>query len=305
MDYFDADILSAQDYYPFGQPMPGRFGKLVGSGSTYTFTIGQTGTYRYGYNGMEMDNEIKGFGNSEDFGARMYDPRIGKFLSLDPLAKKYSGVSPFSYCLNSPIKLIDPDGKEPYDVIVSGPQAKKLVATLNKASDLIIKRDEKTGLLSASGKPKTKADKKLFEAINDKNINVEIITTNANLIDTKDGGSNVLLNPAAFEGSTDNLMGCVTATQIINVDNTIKLAGLLDEKPGNTLKHEINEAYIGAQQSPGGNYNSSYMHAHREASGLDENKADPPLDAGKNKNGEIIIQLRGTNKNINYGLPKK
>ena len=40
-------------------------------------------TYRFGFNGMENDHEMKGTGNSLDFGARIYDPRIGKFLSID------------------------------------------------------------------------------------------------------------------------------------------------------------------------------------------------------------------------------
>jgi len=41
--------------------------------------------YRYGFNGMEEDNEIKNIkGSSLDFGARMYDSRLGRWLSLDP-----------------------------------------------------------------------------------------------------------------------------------------------------------------------------------------------------------------------------
>ena len=42
--------------------------------------------YRYGFNGMEMDNEVKGTGNHIDFGARGYDSRIGRWLSVDPLS---------------------------------------------------------------------------------------------------------------------------------------------------------------------------------------------------------------------------
>lgn len=40
--------------------------------------------YRYGFQGQEKDDEIKGEGNSYDFGARMYDPRVGRCLSYDP-----------------------------------------------------------------------------------------------------------------------------------------------------------------------------------------------------------------------------
>lgn len=70
------------------------------------------GEYRYGFNGMENDNEIKGEGNSVDFGARMYDPRLGRWQALDPLAAKYPSMSPYNFVGNSPIMFIDPDGRK-------------------------------------------------------------------------------------------------------------------------------------------------------------------------------------------------
>lgn len=65
----------------------------------------------YGYNGKEKDDEVKGSGNSYDFGVRIYDPRLGRWMSVDPLAKKYSGESPYSYAGNSPIIFIDLEGE--------------------------------------------------------------------------------------------------------------------------------------------------------------------------------------------------
>jgi RHS repeat-associated protein len=67
--------------------------------------------YRFGFNGMEKDDEMKGNGNSLDFGARIYDPRIGRWLALDPLAFKYPYASPYNFVLNTPISAIDPDGE--------------------------------------------------------------------------------------------------------------------------------------------------------------------------------------------------
>jgi RHS repeat-associated protein len=61
---------------------------------------------------MEKDNEIKGNGNSLDFGARIYDTRLGRWLSLDPLQAKYPNLSPYNFCANNPIFYIDPDGKK-------------------------------------------------------------------------------------------------------------------------------------------------------------------------------------------------
>ena len=61
---------------------------------------------------MEKDDEIKGSGNSYDFGARIYDPRVGRWLACDPLAAKYPNLSPYNFVGNSPILFIDPNGKE-------------------------------------------------------------------------------------------------------------------------------------------------------------------------------------------------
>ncbi len=74
--------------------------------------------YRYGFNGMEKDNEMKGKGNSYDYGARMYDPRVGRWFSLDPYRQKYSSVSPYHFGFNNPIITIDPNGKE--NIVVVG-----------------------------------------------------------------------------------------------------------------------------------------------------------------------------------------
>ena len=76
-----------------------------------------TGDFRYGYNGMEGDPEVKGKGNSYDFGARMLDSRVGRFLSVDPLADKFPSLSPYNFCNNNPLRFIDPDGRAPLDWI--------------------------------------------------------------------------------------------------------------------------------------------------------------------------------------------
>jgi RHS repeat-associated protein len=72
-----------------------------------------TGGYRYGFNGKENDNEVKGEGNQQDYGMRVYDVRIGKFLSTDPLCSKFPYFTPYQYAGNTPIWAIDMDGGEP------------------------------------------------------------------------------------------------------------------------------------------------------------------------------------------------
>ncbi len=70
-----------------------------------------TYSHRYGFNGMVEDNELKGEGNSLDFGARFYDPRVGRFLSLDPSLAKYPNLSPYVAFADNPIMFVDPDGR--------------------------------------------------------------------------------------------------------------------------------------------------------------------------------------------------
>jgi len=95
--YFEADVQTVQDYYAFGMQMPGR--KLSGG-------------YRFGFNGKENDNEVKGEGNQQDYGMRIYDGRIGKFLSVDPSTSDYPELTPYQFASNRPIDGIDFDGLE-------------------------------------------------------------------------------------------------------------------------------------------------------------------------------------------------
>jgi RHS repeat-associated protein len=69
--------------------------------------------YRYGFNGMERDDEVKGVGNSYTTLFRMYDPRLGRWFSVDPKADLMPWQSPYSGMDNSPITKTDPKGDCP------------------------------------------------------------------------------------------------------------------------------------------------------------------------------------------------
>jgi len=73
------------------------------------------GAYRYGFNGKENDNEVKNKEGSQlDYGMRIYDTRLGRFLSIDPLSKSYPWNSPYSYAEGDVIRSVDLDGLEKY-----------------------------------------------------------------------------------------------------------------------------------------------------------------------------------------------
>lgn len=98
------------NYFPFGMRMWNR-----------SFNSSE---YKFGFNGKEKDDELKGEGNSYDFGARIYDPRIGRWLNTDPFESTYPSLSPYNFAANNPIYYVDPDGSKikpgqnsDYDVI--------------------------------------------------------------------------------------------------------------------------------------------------------------------------------------------
>jgi RHS repeat-associated protein len=95
------DTLGAEKqvnhYYPSGISMTGQW-------------VGGLGGQPYKFGGKELDrfNTLDFY----DFEARSFDPALMRFTRPDPLAEKYPGISPYAYCLNNPIKFIDPDGRD-------------------------------------------------------------------------------------------------------------------------------------------------------------------------------------------------
>jgi RHS repeat-associated protein len=99
--YYLPLVISAQDYYPFGMIEPGRSYQLSGDSS-----------YRFAFNGKEKTNEMYGSADAYDYGMRMYDPRLGRFMSVDPLTMKFPYYSPYMYAGDKPISATDLDGME-------------------------------------------------------------------------------------------------------------------------------------------------------------------------------------------------
>jgi len=226
---------------------------------------------------------------------------------VDPLAEKYYGWSGYNYVMDSPVRLVDPDGRSVDYVIINGEQAEKTVEALNSISSLTITRDSETGKLSAEGIAKGAADEALLQAINDENITVVIETTTAQLYNSKDGTTNIPLLPGGFEGSEINEDGTITAIQLLNMENAEIISSVIGEEAGETVRHEINEAYFGALQSPGGNYDEAYEEAHLAASKLDR-VANPKLDLNLDRSRDpyvLQIRKRGTRKWIDLGPIEK
>lgn len=74
--------------------------------------------FRYGFQGQEKDDEIKGEGNSVNYTYRMHDPRLGRFFAVDPLAYDYAYNSPYAFCENKVIDGIELEGLEHSEIII-------------------------------------------------------------------------------------------------------------------------------------------------------------------------------------------
>ena len=88
-------IIKKMNYYPFG--------------AEFCDAAADSLVQPYKYNGKEFDH-MHGL-NTYDYGARQYNPVTARWDRIDPLCEKFYNVSPYNYCLNNPIKLVDPDGK--------------------------------------------------------------------------------------------------------------------------------------------------------------------------------------------------
>ena len=93
IDWCDDLVLETDDYYPLGGPLP---------------TGSNTASQPEKYQGKDW-NPAASF-NVYDFGARLYDPALGRWISQDPMAEKYYPQSPYLFCAGNPMKFVDPDG---------------------------------------------------------------------------------------------------------------------------------------------------------------------------------------------------
>ena len=97
----NGNVASYNDYYPFGLQMEGG----------HSGNVGLTHD-KYKYSGKELDEESAI--NQYYFGARYYDPSIGRFLTTDPLALSSPALSSYNYCANNPMLIVDPNGLKGY-----------------------------------------------------------------------------------------------------------------------------------------------------------------------------------------------
>ncbi len=98
-----SEIIKENHYYPYGLKMRGF--------NTSVSSLGNSVAKKYMFNGKEFDDSFNETLNTYDFGARNYDPALGRWMNMDPLADQFPHQSPYSAMNNNPIYFIDPDGR--------------------------------------------------------------------------------------------------------------------------------------------------------------------------------------------------
>ena len=102
------DVAQTTNYYPFG---------LVMNQGGNTKPTNQKNKYLYNGKELQDDKMTAEALNLYDYGARFYDPQIGRWTTPDPLAEKYFNWSSYVYVINNPIKIIDPNGEDIYIIL--------------------------------------------------------------------------------------------------------------------------------------------------------------------------------------------
>ncbi len=312
LSYSDADnngavdsseIIEEKNYYPLGLTHKG-----------YNNVINGT-AHPYGFNGKEENQEL-GL-DWLDFSARNYDPALGRWMNIDPLAEQMRRHSPYNYAFNNPLRFVDPDGMAPDDVIIKGEKADEAFKQLKASTSLRLKMDD-NGKVTAKGKAKTDADKTLLEAINSETVEVSINATDSNFTDSGNwfvGG--------AFGGSEVNEDGKTVANQTVNPEQTETIDEFYGVQNGVSVLHEVLEAYVGGKDSPGTgaptfddvknktSNGTNYLNAHNKVEALDPRHVAPTISQDPttgqlyiNKPHPVIPQLN-TEKLINNLSKKK
>ena len=183
--------------------------------------------------------------------ARHYNSTLSIWLSVDPMSDKYPGTSPYTYCANNPVRLVDPNGREIY---IIGSAYKEAFRQIKKQTSIRFRvRIDSEGKMKYKGKARTEIDKLIRDAIDDGDIAVNILADNSNSfgeITTKDGGAYMGNSYEDGKVCTDQY---VAPSMLADFDRSVG-----DRKPGLTMIHELAESYFGGQIALGQKQSSPY-----------------------------------------------
>jgi len=299
-NYYNPQITTITDYYPFGMQIEER--SWVASGSKY----------RFGFNGMEKDNTIKGTGNSLDFGARIYDSRLGRWLSLDPLAAMYPDLSPYHYAGNSPILFVDKEGEI---LVIYGEEAEfnKFKAALETeyAGLITVQRDANNVVTFVATKKARELATGSSRSVND--VIAEQTTIESYKSISKVMNHEEMTKIQLLEGDVQLMAHGVLSRQELSMETFNKLGKASSKLLIGGIVHEIEEGfqYQVMQGAPvfkdsEEKFKKAYLPAHKkalieQAKAMGVDKVENDLDIFEKNSGTLIIT---TYKTVEEGKKK-
>lgn len=266
-------VLEENHYYPFGLKHTNYNSDLLmymRENEQLKIKPGQPGKplpYKYKYNGKEYQDEL-GL-NMYDYHARNYDPAIGRWMNIDPLAELSRRYSTYTYANDNPIYFIDPDGmwargshgegdpsKEQVDgvdnddIILGGADAQKAFQELQKSVqgqlDLTMDANGKIDYTNVQGSTPNADTQQLITAIDDHSITVNVdATNNTTTVNGKPFVGGAFGGNTVTQSSTSGGAATVSAFQEIN-PTVLSVFSNANSKPGVGTLHEVTEAYQGA-----------------------------------------------------------
>jgi len=233
--------ISSYDYDAWGNPM--------------NSTVSEISAYRY--TGREHDDET----GLHNFRARLYDSTLMRFYQVDP-AEQYS--TPYVYCGNNPISLLDRDGCYAYIV---GRDSKHVYNLMKDFFPFDTKFDKSTGQIHVKGDftPTNELETMQFEMLTNANVHSKIhLTRNAFEMDSEGNLQIAWLGGFSNGAFHDPTTGETTGEQIVNYQAQIAIAKMNNETISLTMGHELLEGYLNALPGRSRTYAESYQASHEQ-----------------------------------------
>ena len=164
VDGVSGEVVETNDYYPFGSRW-----------NTTSSLTDQTNRFRY--NSKEEQSSlypesVRNAVSYIDYGARQYDPIIGRWFAQDPLSEKYYGISPYAFCAGNPVKYLDPDGRFVWAIPIAELLLYTAAATVGSLAIYKLSRHE-SSKYSPGWKHQEGEDKKKKSALDKAQLNVQ------------------------------------------------------------------------------------------------------------------------------------
>ena len=210
-----------------------------------------TAHWTYTFSAKERDPET----GLSYFGSRYYSSDLSVWLSVDPMAAKYASLSPYVYCANNPVKLVDPNGEEVY-IIGDNDNKNTIINSLNgHFANITVDYDKTTGKLNiVEGSARTEDEIAFAEAIANTKIevNLKLVNDKKTGYKTPTGDDLEIEGAGAFLGNTisykngNQTKENIAKVQTLQCLSVGEMERLYSEKDwGKLINHEITESFQG------------------------------------------------------------